>query len=225
MGLLDNVERGLERIVGGAFAKTFKSGVQPIEVVAALKREMDTRAVIVSRDRILAPHTYSVGLHPSDHARLSAHGPALVSELVAAVRDYANRQRYAFAGPVTVALAAQAGITEGVITVTSVASDPSTGWQAAVEIDGTLIPLKVGETVLGRGTTAGITVNDPGASRNHARIVWNGTKAGLEDLKSTNGTLLNGRTVTLSPLEQGDIIDIGSVRMVFRVVPGPGANL
>ncbi|MEB4614920.1 DUF3662 domain-containing protein, partial [Leucobacter sp. M11] len=29
MGILDNVERGLERLVNGAFARTFRSGVQP----------------------------------------------------------------------------------------------------------------------------------------------------------------------------------------------------
>ena len=34
MGILDNFEKGLERVVNGAFAKTFKSGLQPLEVTA-----------------------------------------------------------------------------------------------------------------------------------------------------------------------------------------------
>ena len=38
MGILDNFEKGLERVVNGAFAKTFKSGLQPLEVTAALRR-------------------------------------------------------------------------------------------------------------------------------------------------------------------------------------------
>lgn len=223
MGLLDNVERGLERFVGGAFAKTFRSGVQPIEISAALKREMDTKAVIVSRDRILAPHAFTVELNGLDHARLRAHGSALINELVGTVRDYASRQHYSFAGPVTITLAEQPSLTEGLVRVTSAAGDASsTSWQAAVEIDGTLIPLKSGETILGRGATAAITVNDGAASRHHARIIWNGTVAGIEDLKSTNGTMLNGRTITISPLEQGDVIEIGAARIVFRVVPAPG---
>ena len=55
MGILDNFEKGLERVVNGAFAKTFKSGLQPLEVTAALRRELDTKAAVVSRDRILYP--------------------------------------------------------------------------------------------------------------------------------------------------------------------------
>ncbi len=47
MGFLDSFERSVERAVGGAFAKTFRSGVHPLEMVAAVKREMDSRAVIV----------------------------------------------------------------------------------------------------------------------------------------------------------------------------------
>ena len=38
MGLLDNFERGLERAVNGAFAKTFRSSVQPLEITSALRR-------------------------------------------------------------------------------------------------------------------------------------------------------------------------------------------
>ena len=93
MGLLDNVERGLEKLVSGAFAKSFRGGVQPIEIVAALKRELDSRAVVVQRDRILAPHAYTVGLSAQDFSQLNAHGTVLIAELVDAVRDYANRQR------------------------------------------------------------------------------------------------------------------------------------
>ena len=54
VGILDSFERGLERVVNGAFAKTFKSGLQPLEVTAALRRELDTKAAVVARDRILA---------------------------------------------------------------------------------------------------------------------------------------------------------------------------
>src|SRR5690606_29169923 len=60
VGLLDSFERGLERAVNGAFAKTFRSGIQPVEIASALRREMDTRAAVVSRERILAPNSYAV---------------------------------------------------------------------------------------------------------------------------------------------------------------------
>ena len=57
LGLLDSFERGLERAVNGTFAKTFKSSLAPIEITAALRRELDTKAAVVSRDRILVPNS------------------------------------------------------------------------------------------------------------------------------------------------------------------------
>lgn len=61
MGLLDSFEKGLERAVNSAFAKTFRSGVQPVEIASALRREADTNAAVVSRDRIITPATTSCG--------------------------------------------------------------------------------------------------------------------------------------------------------------------
>ena len=57
MGFLENFEKGLERLVNGAFTKTFKSELQPIEIAAAIRAEMDAKASILSRDRVLAPNT------------------------------------------------------------------------------------------------------------------------------------------------------------------------
>lgn len=220
MGLLDNVERGLERLVSGAFAKSFRGGVQPIEIIAALKREMDSHAVVVQRDRILAPHNYTVGLSAADHEKLSVHGTVLTSELVDAVRAYATRQRYTFAAPVTVSLVAASDINAGVIKVASQALDSVSDWHPALEINGETIDLVGAQTIIGRGSTAQVILSDSGASRHHARILWSGKVAGLEDLGSTNGTLLNGHKVTSSPLEQGDVITIGATKLVFRIVPG-----
>src|SRR5690606_18732582 len=80
LGILDEFEKGLERVVNGAFAKTFKSGLQPLEVTAALRRELDTKAAVVARDRILAPNRFVVRLAPSDFERMSGLGPALIDE-------------------------------------------------------------------------------------------------------------------------------------------------
>jgi hypothetical protein len=77
LGFLENFEKGLERIVTGAFSKTFKSELQPIEIAAAIKSEMDSKASIVSRDRIIAPNTYSVRLSAADFQRMRALGANL----------------------------------------------------------------------------------------------------------------------------------------------------
>src|ERR671917_1246841 len=72
------------------------------------------------------------------------------------------------------------------------------------------IPLERDEVILGRALEADVRVNDARASRLHARIrVEHDAATGasvyrLTDLNSTNGTLLNGRTVTEATLEDGD---------------------
>jgi hypothetical protein len=223
VGLLDNVERGLERFVSGAFAKSFRGGVQPIEIIASLKREMDSHAVVVQRDRILAPHAYTVGLNADDLEPLSAHGTVLIDELTDAVRAYDSRQRYSFTSPVSISLVAASDIARGVIKVASQALDAVSEWHPALEINGETVHLSGPEIIIGRGSTATVILSDSGASRHHARILWSGKIGGLEDLQSTNGTILNGTRITSSPLDQGDVIQIGGTKMIFRILPGVSA--
>jgi hypothetical protein len=49
--MLDKFEQRVDKMVNGAFAKAFKSEVQPVEIAAALQKEMDERAAVVSRAR------------------------------------------------------------------------------------------------------------------------------------------------------------------------------
>lgn len=58
-----------------------------------------------------------------------------------------------------------------------------------------------------------------GVSRKHARIIVQGNGVSLEDLQSTNGTLLNGKLMppnTLQRLDDGDKIEMGNVTLIFR---------
>ena len=43
-GVLDRFEKGIERVVSGAFAKAFRSQVEPVELAGSLRREADNRA-------------------------------------------------------------------------------------------------------------------------------------------------------------------------------------
>ena len=75
VGLLDSFEKGLERAVNSAFAKSFRSGIQPVEIAAALRTELDAKAAVVSRDRILAPNAFEVRMSVSyTHLTLPTRG-------------------------------------------------------------------------------------------------------------------------------------------------------
>jgi hypothetical protein len=102
MGVFDRFEKGLERAVNGAFAKAFRSEVQPVEIASALRRAADDRAAVVGRGRTLVPNAFVVELGSTDHDRLYDYADALAEEFAANLRAHADQQGYAFVGPVTV---------------------------------------------------------------------------------------------------------------------------
>jgi hypothetical protein len=218
LGLLDSFEKGLERAVNGAFAKTFKSGLQPVEITAALRRELDTKAAVVSRDRILVPNKFTVRLSTVDYDRMSGLGPALIQELVELVQRHATAQRYSFAGGISVALAEDPRLSTGMIDIQSTNVQGAVTWTPVLEINGARHPITHSRTVIGRGSDADITVDDTGISRKHVEILWDGTRAQVNDLGSTNGSLLNGNPVARAALPPDSVIDIGRTRIVFRVL-------
>lgn len=218
MGLLDNFERGLERAVNGAFAKAFKSGLQPIEITSALRRELDTKAAVVARDRILVPNKFTVRLSHADFERMAALGPTLVDELTQQVQRHATAQHYSFAGGISITLSDDQYLSQGMIEIDSVNVKGAVSWNPVLDISGKRYPLTHSRTVIGRGSEADITVDDTGISRKHVEILWDGTRAQVNDLGSTNGSKLDGQPVTRAPLPPDSVIDIGRTRIVFRVL-------
>ena len=218
MGLLDNFEKGLERAVNGAFAKTFRSGLQPVEITSALKREIDTKAAVVSRDRVLVPNSFVVRMSPDDHARMSGLGPALIDELVDLVQKHAASQHFQFAGGITLSLHADPGLAVGMVQVDSQNVKGQVAWTPVLDVNGKRYPIMKGRTVIGRGSEADITLDDSGASRRHAEVQWDGSRARVRDLGSTNGTQLNGSPVKDAILEPDSVIGIGRSRITFRVL-------
>lgn len=219
MGLLDNFEKGLERAVNGAFAKTFKSGLQPVEITSALRRELDTKAVVVSRDRILVPNKFTVRLNRSDFERMSSLGPTLIDELTQLVQRHATTQRYSFSGGISIRLEADDQLSQGMIEIDSVNVKGTVAWNPVLDINGRRYPLLKSRTIIGRGSEADITVDDSGTSRKHVEILWDGTRGQVNDLGSTNGSKLNGVPLSKAPLAPESVIEIGRTRIVFRVLP------
>lgn len=63
---------------------------------------------------------------------------------------------------------------------------------------------------IGRDLESDLQLNDPSVSRHHATIRRIYTDLYIEDLGSTNGTQLNGRSITKHVLKAGDRLAIGS---------------
>ena len=65
------------------------------------------------------------------------------------------------------------------------------------------------EIVIGRDPDVQLRLDHPSVSRHHAKIVRLDSSFVLEDLRSANGTRVNGKRVALQPLEDGDQVAFG----------------
>ena len=75
--------------------------------------------------------------------------------------------------------------------------------------------IEEGTTVIGRAVECEICILDNGLSRRHSAIETSGGKSFLVDLKSKNGSFVNGARVTRQALEVGDVIQLGEVQFTL----------
>mgnify|MGYP000857566701 CR=1 FL=1 len=235
MGGLQKFEQRLERAISGAFARAFRSAVQPVEIAAALQREVDNNTQILSRDRRLAPNDFHVELSQADMERLSPYDSTMARELGEQLHDHAEQQAYVFPGPVTIAFEESEDLSTGRFRVRSRAMASVQGStrrtrvkqsRAYLDINGTSHPLVPPAVVVGRGVDADVRINDPGVSRRHIEFtvdvgrIEDGSplSIGVRDLGSTNGMLVDGHRATSVALRDGSRVRIGSSDIVVRVV-------
>lgn len=230
MGVLQRFERRLEGLVEGAFARVFGGVVQPVEVAAALQREAADKKAIVGAGRVLVPNSYVVELGPVDHERLGEYDEPLRAELASMVKEHAEEQGWSFVGKVGVVFEKVDELDTGVFRVRSAVladaqpADPGTtgtGRPRLVLPAGSGTPertvlLTKPVTVIGRGAEADLRLHDTGVSRAHLELHLEGDDVRLADLRSTNGTIVNGRKVSGALLVDGDRIEVGATPMVFK---------
>jgi hypothetical protein len=218
LGFLDSFEKGLERVVNGAFSKTFKSELQPVEIFAAIRSEMDAKASIVSRDRILAPNVFTVRLASPDFRRMQAIGETLIEELNDLATRHARKQRFQFGGGLSIKLVEDATLPIGQVQASSSTVQLDVEWLPMLEENGRRHLLTKSRTTVGRDAAADIQIDDSGLSRTHFEIIWDGTQAGVRDLGSTNGTQVNGRRVQQQAITADAVIHAGRTDFAFRLV-------
>src|SRR5262249_4663125 len=81
----------------------------------------------------------------------------------------------------------------------------------------TSFPLIRDAYTLGRHRNNDIVISDPKASSFHARIDRTSEGFVLVDLKSRNGSWVNGKRVETAPLKTGDELRLGMARLIYKV--------
>jgi pSer/pThr/pTyr-binding forkhead associated (FHA) protein len=86
--------------------------------------------------------------------------------------------------------------------------------------------IEEGDTInIGRGETADVSIDNNAVSRQHTRLEMRDGKCFLTDLKSANGTLVNGRKIEDTVrVSRGDRIQIGKFRIVLVRSPKSTAS-
>ena len=84
------------------------------------------------------------------------------------------------------------------------------------------VSLSHDEVRFGRSGDNEVVLPDYSVSRHHAMVRRHGNGFSIEDLRSTNGVLVNGQNIQHGPLHAGDLIKIGVFEI--RVVPTEGRD-
>jgi uncharacterized phosphosugar-binding protein len=92
-----------------------------------------------------------------------------------------------------------------------------------VFLDGVVIKevqLSKDRTSLGRRPYNDIVIDNLAVSGEHAVLQMSGNEVYVEDLNSTNGTYVNGKTVKKQLLQNGDSVEIGKYRIQYASEAG-----
>lgn len=238
MGLLENLEQRLDRIVNGSFSKAFKSEVQPVELGAALQQEIDNRAKTITGQTVV-PNIFIIELGLVDHDRLTPYFATLSAELSALADQYTSAQRYTTIDSAHITFDLDSILETGVFRIRSTAAARPADAVKAATVDPDLAPqvplssfavasspylvsingeeFKITKSIsnVGRGTEADIQIDDSSVSRLHCAIVL-GSDVLVRDLGSTNGTLIDGIRATETVIHDGSIIKIGNITLTYK---------
>jgi hypothetical protein len=221
--ILRDFERRLGDLVEGFFASTLRSGLQPVELAKRIIREMDANKTVGVRE-VWGPNRFVFTLSVADGERFEQVEQALVSELRRVVRETASERGWGLVGPPEIEFQTDESLSKGRFEVeTSFVEGeeelaPAPGGRATLTLlnGGRTFPLGANTVTLGRLPESDVVVDDPGASRQHARISNSNGEFVLTDLGSTNGTLVNDESVQERVLDDGDRITIGETVLEFR---------
>jgi hypothetical protein len=225
---LRDFERRLGGLVEGLFAKTFRSGLQPVEIAKRLVREMeDGRQVGVNE--VWAPNRFEISLSTDDAPQFRQMETALVAELKEVIRETAADRGWGLVGPPEVDffvddtlrrgdLSCDSSMVEGDGQVEPVGAAAVRPAKLVIHEEGSAREVRMdkGLVTIGRLPDCDVVLKDKGASRRHAQLRVDDDVVTLTDLGSTNGTRLNGQQVQTRVLQDGDKITVGTTVLEFR---------
>ena len=247
MSILRNLEAKLEGLFEGAFSRTFKSRVQPVEIARKLAKEMqDNKTVSISRTYV--PNQYNVYLSAEDRQQFEGYEDGLTKELSDYLLEHARDEGLALITRPSVEFhtderlglgefGIQAMLVRSAEDEDSEPAEADFGHTMVYSVDrearrleapplqgramlvgaGRRTVLSGSRVLVGRSRDCDVMLDDPNVSRRHAELRHENGQWVVADLASTNGVKVNGRRVQEAPLSPGDEITLGLEKLRFEV--------
>ena len=234
----------MESLVERGFSRLLRTRMQPVEVAKRLSREMEAHRT-VAINHVLVPNRYVAALSAKDFEQFVSIQATLQKEMANYLLEYAAERSYTIPGTPTVQFARDEHLRTGSVRVTSRMEDPSDdasvgtaalqptqfmpepevlvlapvqsapAGRARLDLQGASCFIDVDAASIGRGLDNDVVVEDPRVSRHHARLQRGVCGWELSDLGSTNGTFVNGKHVSRSPVGNGDTLSLGGLEIKF----------
>jgi hypothetical protein len=94
---------------------------------------------------------------------------------------------------------------------------PVLAWLVSLDADSTRHAITKTAVRIGRKPDNDLVMRNDSVSSHHAEILRRGDEFMIADLGASNGVFVSGKRVEKSPLENGDIIELGEVRLRFTL--------
>lgn len=239
MSAFGRFESFMENLVEGSVARLFRSPVQPSEIAKRLERAMESQQMVSVR-RVIVPNFYRAYLNPQDFSAFQPIRADMEREMATYLAELAQERGFTMLEHPRVELAEDADVPKRGIQVTaetsSSAQQPANNERtqiiqpaqtaqaqqprAKLVVAGSgsshVIPLESTMLTVGRGLNNDIILEDTRVSRHHAQLRYRSRRFWVADVGSTNGTFVNGEAVEEQALNDGDVISLGGLELIFR---------
>jgi hypothetical protein len=218
-------------------------------LVALLRRHLDIPILALELARTLeqsyidtpaqapgkiAPHRYTLLVHPQTLAKMKNEIPDLESTLSTQITLITKTLGLVLVDTPTVMITIDQNIAQGSVKILTDPVDPTTAatiqmtpldandaesttnTMAYIIVNGDYYhPLRQSLITIGRKLDNNIIIENPDVSRSHAQIRLRVDKWVLFDTSSRLGTQINNKPIKEQVLQNGDVISIGSTTLIF----------
>lgn len=213
-------------------------GVSTRQLASFLAREIDAVSRVDDSGTRHAPDQFNISLNVDDAVKLASAWASLQSAVVAGLRANLQAAGFQVSRRLHISFSTDPTLGRGGVQVIAWHSGDPLTMEAMPEVGPESAPggprpdaflvlagrrifrLQSDSVAIGRRLDNDLVIEDPRVSRRHALIQASGGQFLIQDLRSTAGTLVNGRRIRSVALRPGDVIRLAETELVYGESPG-----